>query len=106
MLRRMFPVINEQGEVQNVIGFGLDITDRKLSELKLQESEERLSLAINSANLGIWDWNVIDNILLWDYSMYKVFDVNPDDFGGHYDAFEKHFIQMMLKELIKGFKTH
>lgn len=89
MLRRMFPVINEQGEVQNVIGFGLDITDRKLSEDKLKESEERLSLAINSANLGIWDWNVIDNILLWDYSMYKVFDVNPDDFSGHYDAFEK-----------------
>jgi len=89
VLRRMFPVLNEKGDVINVIGFGLDITDRKLSELKLQESEERLSLAINSANLGIWDWNVSENNLLWDASMYKVFDVNPEDFSGHYEAFEK-----------------
>ncbi len=89
MLRRMFPVINELGNVINVIGFGLDITDRKLSELKLQESEERLSLAINSANLGIWDWNLQSNVLIWDDSMYKVFDVDPKDFNGHYDAFEK-----------------
>ena len=89
MLRRMFPVINELGNVINVIGFGLDITDRKLSELKLQESEERLTLAINSANLGIWDWNIQNNLLIWDDSMYKVFDVDPKDFNGHYDAFER-----------------
>lgn len=89
MLRRMYPVLNRDGEVQNVIGFGLDITDRKASEDKLKESEERLSLAITSANLGIWDWNVTNNILIWDQSMYKVFDVNPNEFNGHYDAFEK-----------------
>lgn len=89
MLRRMYPVINPHGEVQNVIGFGLDITDRKASEDKLKESEERLSLAINSANLGIWDWNIQENELIWDDSMYKVFDVDPEHFNGHYDAFER-----------------
>ncbi len=89
MLRRMFPVKNENDEVINIIGFGLDITDRRLSEDKLKESEERLTLAITSANLGIWDWNLEKNELIWDHSMYKVFDINQEDFSGDYEAFEK-----------------
>lgn len=89
MLRRMFPVVDNHNEVINIIGFGLDITDRRQSEDRLKESEERLTLAITSANLGIWDWNLEKNELIWDHSMYKVFDINPNAFSGDYEAFEK-----------------
>jgi len=33
-LRRMYPVYDDQGELSMVIGFGMDITDRKLMEVK------------------------------------------------------------------------
>lgn len=89
MLRRMYPVLNEEGQVNFVIGFGIDITERKKAEESVKESEERLSLAINSANLGIWDWRVEENKLIWDQSMYGLFGVQPEDFSGDYDAFEK-----------------
>ncbi|MFN4082466.1 MAG: PAS domain S-box protein [Bacteroidia bacterium] len=87
--RTMYPVLNNKNEIETVIGFGLDITERKLAEEKLKESEERLKLAINSANLGIWDWNIKENTLIWDDSMYKIFDVNKEEFTGDFDAFQK-----------------
>lgn len=89
MLRRMYPIIDDNDTVTNVIGFGIDITERKIAEEKLKESEERLLLATNAANLGIWDWNLKENSLIWGKSMYNIFDIEPDKFAGDYDAFEK-----------------
>ncbi len=89
MLRRMYPVIGQGNQVEFVIGFGIDITERKVAEEIVKESEERLSLAINSANLGIWDWKIDENKLIWDQSMYKLFEVEPESFSGDYDAFDK-----------------
>lgn len=72
--RKMYPVVGTDGKVMNVIGFGLDITDRKLAEEKLKENEERLKLAIKSASMGIYDWNIADDVLEMDEELQKVFD--------------------------------
>lgn len=42
-LRRLFPVHNENGELTMVIGFGIDITDRKIMEEKQTELVKQLS---------------------------------------------------------------
>ena len=42
-LRRMFPVYDENGELSLVIGFGIDITDRKLMEEKQAALVKQLS---------------------------------------------------------------
>jgi two-component system, sensor histidine kinase and response regulator len=36
-----------------------DITHRKIAEQKLQQSEERLSIAIQGAQDGVWDWYLL-----------------------------------------------
>ncbi len=38
----------------------------KESEARLRTSEQRLQLAIEAAGLGIWDWNIEQDRLVWD----------------------------------------
>ena len=52
------PVRDEKGEVTGVVGIGADVTDQKLAEKKLTESEDRLRSVIENAVDGIF---VIDS---------------------------------------------
>ncbi|WP_437881274.1 PAS domain S-box protein [Pseudomonas sp. LRF_L74] len=40
-----------------------DISQQRAQELALRESRERLSLALDSANLGTWDWHIPSGVL-------------------------------------------
>jgi signal transduction histidine kinase/DNA-binding NarL/FixJ family response regulator len=42
----------------------------------------RLQLATKSANLGIWDWNIIPDSLQWDEGMYLIYNIKNDGFKG------------------------
>jgi PAS domain S-box-containing protein len=61
----------------------------KESETRLRLSEERLKLAIDAASLGIWDWDVEQNQLVWDDSMYRLYDARKQEFSGAFDAWSK-----------------
>jgi PAS domain S-box-containing protein len=63
-----------------------DITERKRTEDALRLSSERLQLATRSAHIGIWDWDIPRNELVWDDSMYQLYGIQKGDFGGAYDA--------------------
>jgi PAS domain S-box-containing protein len=56
------------------------------SETRLRGSEDRLHLAIDAARLGIWDWDVEQDRLVWDDSMYQLYGVRKEEFSGAYDA--------------------
>lgn len=113
MLRRFFPILDSQNEIVNVFGFGIDITNRKETEEKIKENEERLKLATSSASLGIWDWNLLDNTLIWEASMYEIFDVEPNQFKNDYDAFlhtlhpeDKDRVQQDIQAALENFEDY
>jgi PAS domain S-box-containing protein len=61
----------------------------KESEARLRLSEERLKLAVDGASLGIWDWDVERDRLVWDDSMYRLYGVRKEEFSGAFDAWSK-----------------
>jgi PAS domain S-box-containing protein len=55
------------------ISFVLDLTERRRMERLVQESEERLQMAISVANEAIWDWNVRENTIKWNETYGALF---------------------------------
>ncbi len=55
-----------------------DVTAYKQAEQRLRESEERLRMAIASAQLGTWDWNLVTGELQWNAACKAMFGLPPD----------------------------
>jgi len=63
-----------------------EITERKRIELELRQVTDRLTLAVRAGGVGIWDYNPVSNVLIWDDEMYRLYGITPDQFGGAYEA--------------------
>lgn len=70
---------NERGEIYRLWGTALDITARKQAEEQLRIVSDRLTLAIKSGAIAIWDWDVIADEHTWDERMYELYAATPDD---------------------------
>ncbi|MEO8202648.1 MAG: ATP-binding protein [Betaproteobacteria bacterium] len=60
---------------------------QKRTEAALRESEERLRLAIQAGQLGIWDWDIERNKVVWSEKVYELHGVKPGGFDGTVEAF-------------------
>jgi len=67
------PLRNTEGNVIGVMGTFQDISDRKQAELQLKETTDRLALALNSGAIGCWEWDIQQNLLVWDARMYELY---------------------------------
>ncbi|MCB9951866.1 MAG: PAS domain S-box protein [Planctomycetaceae bacterium] len=59
---------------------------------ELQTSRERMDLALRSASVGTWAWNVSKNVVTWDDHMYPLFGRPLGTFGGTYESFEEMLV--------------
>lgn len=78
--------LNENDEVIGTYGTLQDITERKLAEEALKKLSARLELALRVGGIGVWDYNVDQNNLLWDDQMFKMYGLKRDDFSSTYEA--------------------
>jgi PAS domain S-box-containing protein len=83
------PVIESDGTMLFVVGTTREISERKKATAVLEESRRRLALATGSARIGIWDWDVPADKLVWDAQMYKLYGIGEEDFGGAFDAWRR-----------------
>jgi PAS domain S-box-containing protein len=56
---------DDTGRTVHTAGVTIDIDARKRMELALRDSDARLEAAIWGADLGLWDWKLEDDSLLW-----------------------------------------
>lgn len=78
------PLRNSSGEIIGVLGTYEDITARKRAQKLLQESNERLQLALQAASMGTWEWDVVNDRFVWSPEMFNVYGVEEGEFGGTY----------------------
>ena len=82
------PLLNADGSFRGYRGADTDITERKRAEEKLRQTTDRLSLAARAGGVGIWDYDVVNNRLVWDDQMFRLYGITRDQFSGAYQAWQ------------------
>jgi diguanylate cyclase (GGDEF)-like protein/PAS domain S-box-containing protein len=64
---------NDDGSPVRMIGTHIDITRQKAEEEERRLLAERMSIATDSGGIGIWDYDLVKNVVTWDPWMYRLF---------------------------------
>jgi PAS domain S-box-containing protein len=83
------PQYAADGTLMRMTGTTMDITDRKQAETALRTSEERLSLALQAASMGTWDYDVYEGALAFSAQTEVLHGLDPGTFEGTFAAFAK-----------------
>ena len=73
----------------SVIWVARDITERKIAENALFESRERLQLALDAANDGLWDWRLDTGEAYFSPRYYTMLGYEPGEFAANFENFSK-----------------
>jgi PAS domain S-box-containing protein len=70
---------DDEGCVVGCIGILSDITERKKADSDLRTSEERLELALCGADLGLWDWDMRNDVLTVNDRFASMLGYEPNE---------------------------
>ena len=65
-----------------------DVSERRENEEKHNRLSERLFIATNTSGIGIWEYDLVNNVLEWDDVMFQISGVAKDSFSGAYGAWQ------------------
>ena len=90
-----------------------DISRRKYAENEIKRLSERISTATRASKVGIWDWDIKNNILEWDDQMYKLYGIMKEDLPKAYEAWlqgihpdDREYSDLIAQQAIRGEKAY
>ncbi|MBD3274354.1 MAG: PAS domain S-box protein, partial [Candidatus Marinimicrobia bacterium] len=98
--------IIEEGYLLRSWGTQVDITDRYLAEQSLQKSQEQLSLAIEGADLGLWDWNIETGVVVFNDRWYSMLGYDSSEVESHVSSWEKLIHPEDYQDTLDTLQTH
>ena len=82
------PLRDGDGRIVGILSSGEDITERRRAEEALVETRQRLELALRSANVGLFDWNVISGEAFFSPEWKGQIGYRDDEVEGTYEGWE------------------
>ena len=71
---------------QYILSLSEDITELRKAETELQALNKRMSMAADAAHIGVWEWDLETNELIWDDWMHRIYSIPKDEFNDHYSV--------------------
>jgi PAS domain S-box-containing protein len=63
-----------------------ELAERRRKEVETRNAEQQLSLALKASRTGIWTWDALKDLMVWDENVYDMFGVPWGAFGGTFEA--------------------
>ena len=79
---------DQEGRVNGLIGIITDITELKQAKKALEESLLKQNEAIKSANVGLWDWDLITNKVRFSVEWKKQIGYEDHEIGNEFKEWE------------------
>jgi PAS domain S-box-containing protein len=67
-----------------------DITDRKRAEEEVRQSHQRLELALDGGELGMWDWDLQTDTVTYSDRWAQMLEYRPDEVEPSVGFFKRH----------------
>jgi PAS domain S-box-containing protein len=80
------PLNDEQGQPRGAVHVLIDITERKNAEMTLQQSKDRLAMALRASDAGIWHWEITTGHIEWSEELFRLFELDPRKTEASFDA--------------------
>lgn len=91
------PMRDEQGQIIGLYGFYIDITQFKQTEDTLNQIIKHLRLATHISGVGIWNWDIAQDKLVWDDQMFVLYGISKENFRGVYEDWSTNVYPKDLK---------
>ncbi|HMO94610.1 MAG TPA: PAS domain S-box protein, partial [Tepidiformaceae bacterium] len=79
------PRFDESGEFLGLIGACIDVHERYLGEEALRLSENRLRVALEAAEMGVWTWDLPTGAMTWNEQAATIFRRPLDELPATYN---------------------
>ena len=98
---RNIPLAEADGKVIGWFGTATDIENMKRAEEALRQSEERLRIALESAEMGAWDWDIQADEVTWNDRHFYLLGLEPDG-GTKSSVYFLEFVHRDDLQMISG----
>ncbi|MFC7059931.1 PAS domain-containing protein [Halovenus salina] len=88
-LTRKSPVYDDDGEITGICGVSTDITGQKQREREVTRLKERFELAVEGANLGVWDWDMRTDEVEFNEQWARMLGHSLDEIEPHLEEWEQ-----------------
>jgi PAS domain S-box-containing protein len=71
----------------NIAPIENELSNQELIQ-ELGQRNYRLQTSLSASKIGVWDWDTVNNILLWDDIMYELYGTSKEKFAEAYESWQ------------------
>lgn len=81
---------DSEGKPKEIIFTSIDVTERIKAKEKIRRNEMLLSEAQKIAQLGIWEWDILNDKITWSDELFRMFGYEPNTVELSFEKFLSH----------------